>query len=131
MSTGGQHRLPFEYALVRVIPRVDRGECVNVGVILYCQAQDFLGARIHLDPARVRMLDAEADLDAVATALTGLVAVCDAAEDAGRCGQGPPRERFGWLTAPRSTVVQPGPVHSGLTDDPRAELDRLMLLLVR
>lgn len=124
-------RVPFEYALLRVMPRVDRGECLNVGVIVYCQARDFLGARVHLDQLRVRVLAPDLDLDVVAAALDGVRAVCDGSDDAGRCGQGRPRERFGWLTAPRSTVVQPGPVHAGLTEDPAAELERLMGTLVR
>ncbi|HET9658406.1 MAG TPA: DUF3037 domain-containing protein [Kineosporiaceae bacterium] len=123
--------VPFEYALLRAVPRVDRGECINVGVIVYCQARDFVGARVHVDQARLRALDAGVDLELVETALHGVVAVCDGGDDAGQPARRRPRERFGWLTAPRSTVVQPGPVHSGLTADPVAELERLLTALVR
>ena len=124
-------RVPFEYALLRAVPRVDRGECVNVGVIVYCQARDFIGARIHLDADRLRALDPAVDLEAVAAALDGVVSVCTGGDGGGRPGRTRPRERFGWLTAPRSTVVQPGPVHAGITEDPQAELGRLLAALVR
>jgi hypothetical protein len=122
--------VPFEYALVRAVPRVDRGESVNVGVIVYCQAHDFVGARTHLDPDRLRALDPQVDVEVVAAALAGVVAVCAGGAQTGPAGRARARERFGWLTAPRSTVVQPGPVHSGLTDDPEAELTRLLAALV-
>lgn len=122
--------VPFEYALLRAVPRVDRGECVNVGVILYCQARDFLAAAVELDPLRVRCLDPEADVDTVAAALAAVASVCTGDADAGPAAAGPPGQRFRWLTAPRSTVLQPGPVHGGLTADPAAELDRLRRRLV-
>ena len=122
-------RHPFEYAVVRVVPRVERGESMNVGVIVYCRTLDYLGARTYLDTERLRALDPSADVPAVAAALDALTDTCGAdgtgpasGEDIGR--------RFRWLTAPRSTVVQPGPVHTGLTDDPAAETDRLLRLLV-
>jgi hypothetical protein len=122
-------RRPFEYAVLRVIPRVERGELVNAGVVVYSQALDFLGARVHLDPVRVRALDPTADIAAIQAALGAFADTC------GPDGEGPAaREqigrRFRWLTAPRSTVVQAGPVHTGLSADPSAELDRLMRLLV-
>jgi hypothetical protein len=130
-SGGISPALPFEYAVLRAVPRVDRGECVNVGVVLYCQARDFLGCALHLDAARLRALDAGVDVAAVQASLAGVHAVClgDAA-GVGAAGQ-PARVRFGWLTAPRSTVVQPGPVHAGLTTDPAADLERLLTRLVR
>jgi hypothetical protein len=121
----------FEYALLRAVPRVDRGECVNVGVLLYCQAHDFLGARVHLDASKVLALDPDADLEVVTSALDALVAVCAGDPEAGAPARLPVRKRFGWLTAPRSTVVQPGPVHCGLTASPDGELDRLTAALVR
>jgi hypothetical protein len=121
----------FEYALVRAIPRVDRGEFVNIGVMVYCQARDYLGCAADLAPARLQAIDPQTDLDAVAAALDGICAVCEGRASAGASAAGSPRARFGWLTAPRSTVVQSGPVHSGLTADPAAELDRLMGRLVR
>ena len=121
----------FEYALIRAIPRVERGEFVNVGVVLYSQAHDFLGCAADLAPDRLLALDPQTDLDAVAAALDGICAVCEGRPGAGASAAGSPRARFGWLTAPRSTVVQAGPVHSGLTADPAAELARLAARLVR
>jgi len=115
----------FEYAVIRAVPRVDRGEFVNVAVVLYCQARDFLGCQGGLDPQRILALDPNADLDAVSAALDGICAVCEGRPNAGAAGAGSPRARFGWLTSPRSTVVQAGPVHSGVTSDPAAELTRL------
>jgi len=117
---------PFQYAVLRAVPRVERGECVNVGVLLYCQASAFLDLAVHLDETRLRALDPEIDLEAVRAALTGLREIC-----AGEGVTWSPGERFGWLTAPRSTVVQAGPVHSGVTGDPSATLARLMARLVR
>jgi hypothetical protein len=122
-------RHPFEYAVLRVVPRVERGESINAGVIVYCRAVEFLGAGVRLDADRVRALDPGADVDAITAALAAAADICGsegtgpaAAEEIGR--------RFRWLTAPRSTVVQPGPVHTGLTADPAAEIDRLLALLV-
>jgi hypothetical protein len=120
----------FEYAVLRAVPRVDRGEFVNVAAVLYCQASDFLGCAVALEPSRLRAIDPAADLDSVAAALSGICAVCEGDPAAGAAAAGTPRSRFGWLTAPRSTVVQPGPVHSGLTTDPAAELERLLERLV-
>lgn len=124
-------RQPFEYAAIRVVPRVERGELINVGVVLYCQSRDFLGARTALDPDRLRALDPGVDLDAVAAVLQAWETTCAGGAGSGPAGEMRLGERFRWLTAPRSTVVQPGPVHSGLTEDPAAELDRLLELLVR
>jgi hypothetical protein len=123
--------MPFEYAALRAVPRMDRGESINVGVVLYCQAADYLGAAIELDEARLRLLDPLVDVETVRSALDGICAVCSGSPDGGRAAAGSRRARFGWLTAPRSTVVQPGPVHGGLTDDPAAALDRLLTQLVR
>ena len=130
MSDGPQH-LPFEYAVLRVVPRVDRGEFINVAVVLYCQRLDFLRCACDLDPGRVRALFPDLSMDAVRAALRGMCAVCDGDASAGQAGAQPLRSRFGWLPAPRSTVLQPGPVHSGLTGDPAAELDKLLEQLVR
>ncbi len=123
-------RIRFEYAVLRVVPRVDRGESMNAGVLLYCQLPPFLGARVHLDADRLRALDPTADPGAVEHALRTAAGICDADPDAGPAGEEDPGRRFRWLTAPRSTVVQPGPVHTGLTADPEAELERLLRLLV-
>jgi hypothetical protein len=121
----------YEYALLRVIPRVDRGEVINAGVVLYCQGLDFLGARTVLDEARLAALDPGTDPAAVRAALEAVVAVCDGAPAAGPAATGPLGTRFRWLTAPKSTVVQPGPVHGGLTADPAAQLEHLLDTLVR
>ncbi|MCO5971119.1 MULTISPECIES: DUF3037 domain-containing protein [Actinoallomurus] len=121
----------FEYAILRVIPRVERGETVNVGVILYCQAKDFLGCRTHVDDVRLRALAPDLDVDGVRAALGAVDGVCCGGPQAGQAAGESLGSRFRWLTAPRSTVVQPGPVHSGLTADPAAELDRLLDVLVR
>jgi hypothetical protein len=124
-------RLAFEYALLRAVPRVDRGECLNVGVVLYCQGADYLKVLLHLDEARLCALDPGVDVDLVRAALEAVVAVCAGDAAAGPAAGGSRRERFGWLTAPRSTVVQAGPVHSGVTHDPDAQLHRLLDRLVR
>lgn len=121
----------FEYAALRVVPRVERGESMNVGVIVYCQARDFLGCRLHLDPERLRALDPGLDLDGVRSALDAVKCTCEGGRHAGQAGDEPPGSRFRWLTAPRSTVIQTGAVHAGLTGDPAAELDRLLDALVR
>ncbi|MFA1549415.1 DUF3037 domain-containing protein [Actinomadura chokoriensis] len=120
----------FEYAALRVVPRVERGESMNVGVVVYCRALDYLGCRAHLDERRLLALDPTLDLEGVRSALKAVNAVCCGGEHAGQAARETPGTRFRWLTAPRSTIVQPGPVHAGLTDAPEAELDRLLHLLV-
>jgi hypothetical protein len=121
----------YDYAIIRVVPRVDRGEQVNAGVILSCPALDFLDARIELDPAAVLALDAGADLDAIRANLETIPAVCRGGPDAGPIGALPARGRFRWLVSPRSTIIQPSAVHTGRTSDPSACLARLMEKLVR
>jgi hypothetical protein len=126
--TGERHG--FEYAVLRVIPRVDRGEMINAGVLLYCRPLRFLAARVALDTDRVLALDQDADIEGIERALAAVVQICDQQPGAGSAGQQDIGRRFRWLTAPRSTVVQPGPVHTGLTEDPSAEADRLLAALV-
>jgi hypothetical protein len=121
----------FQYVVLRCVPRVDREEFVNVGVVLYCQQADFLATLGHVDEARVAALDAALDCDAVRSALASAVAVCRGDELAGAAGRAPLGTRFGFLSAPRSTVLQPGPVHGGLTADPAAHLVQLLGTLVR
>jgi hypothetical protein len=116
----------FEYALIRVVPRVERGESINAGVIVYSKRHRYLRTKIELDEDRLRALDPRADVAAVRAALSAFERACTEGPLAGR----PLGERFRWLTAPRSSIVQPGPVHGGLTDDPAAELDRLFASLV-
>lgn len=120
----------FQYVVLRCVPRVDREEFVNVGVVLYCQQADFLDARCHVDPGRLAAIDPELDLDAVRSALDTVEAVCRGDESAGAAGRTPLGTRFGFLSAPRSTVVQPGPIHGGLTTDPARQLDHLLDRLV-
>jgi hypothetical protein len=121
----------FEYAILRVMPRVERGECVNVGVLVYCQPADLLVAAVHLDRARLAALAPDLDLDAVEQALEGIHRVCSGGSGAGPAGESSLGQRFRWLTSPRSTIVQTGPAHAGLTEDPAAEPGRLLDLLVR
>nr|WP_206322446.1 DUF3037 domain-containing protein [Streptomyces sp. HNM0575] len=117
--------------MLRVVPRVERGETMNAGVVVYCRARSFVVARTHLDEARLLALDPRADLDGVRGALDAAEAVCAGGVAAGQAAAEPPGSRFRRLVAPRSTVVQPGPVHTGLTCDPEAEAERLLELLVR
>jgi hypothetical protein len=121
---------PFEYALLRVVPRVERGEFVNAGVVLYCQEKRFLEAAIDLDPDRLRLLDPRLDPETVLAHLKAARRVCAGGPGAGPIGLLPPVQRFGWLVAPRSTVVQPGPVHTGLAEDPQSALDHLLETMV-
>ena len=121
---------PFQYALVRVVPRVERGECVNAGVVLFCRPRRFLAARIMLDEARVRALAPDADMAAIRGHLDAFTRVAAGDETAGPIAALPASERFHWLVAPSSTVIQCSPVHTGLTADPAGELDRLAARLV-
>jgi hypothetical protein len=119
---------PYQYVVLRLVPRVERQEFVNVGVVLHSQQADFIDGVFHLDAARARALDPDVDLDAVATALR---TVCEVARgDGGPPGLLSPGRRFGWLAAPRSTIVQPGPVHGGVSDDPARTLEHLLRRLV-
>jgi hypothetical protein len=113
----------FEYSILRVVPRVERGESMNAGILLYCRPLGYLGSRVLLDRERLAALDPVAAADPVERALA-------AAADCVLRGDDDIGKRFRWLTAPRSTVVQPGPVHTGLTTDPEAETQRLFERLV-
>ncbi len=123
-------RSPFDYAVIRVVPRIEREEFVNAGVVVFARTRDYLCARFALDPARVRALDPQADLAAIERHLTAIAAVCLGDPAAGTIAQLPRPDRFHWLVAPRSTIIQPGPVHAGLTDDPDATLRELVVRLV-
>jgi hypothetical protein len=116
----------FEWALIRVVPRVDRGEAINAGVIVYSKSFRYLKTRIELDERRLRVLDPHADLTAVRAALTALELACTT----GPLAELTLGERFRWLTATRSALVQAGPIHAGVTDDPQADLTRLFDSLV-
>ena len=123
----------FDYALVRVVPRVEREEFVNAGVVLFCLTRDFLGARVALDRDRVRALSpgADLDLDLVEEHLAAVPRIAAGGEGSGPIGRLSRRERFHWLVAPRSTVIQVGPVHAGLCADPEGALDGLFQRMVR
>ena len=121
----------YDYAIVRVVPRVERGEFVNAGVIVCCAQQGFLAARIELDEARLRALDPTLDIDAIRTTLAAIPVVCAGGEQAGALGQLSLRERFDWLVAPRSTSIQVSPVHTGRAGDLNEAMERLVETLVR
>lgn len=129
MTAVDQHH-PFQYAVLRAVPRVDRGEFINVGVVLYCQAAEFLRAAVAVDGGRLRALSPDVDVEAVRTSAQAVVDAClepvgSARENTGLA------TRFGILTAPRSTVVQPSPVHAGLTAGPESTLAHLLARLVQ
>lgn len=121
---------PYEWTVLRVVPRVERGEYVNVGVLVYCRWLEYLAAAVTDDLGRARTLDPAMDADAVRRHLDGVRALCAGHPSVGANAQRPPGERFRWLVAPRSTVVQAAPVHTGLTDDPAAELADLFARMV-
>jgi hypothetical protein len=121
----------YDYAIIRVVPRVERGEQINVGVILSCPSADFLEARIELDPSRLLALDPTLDLDAIRAHLDVIPRVCRGGPEAGELGALPQRARFHWLVSPRSTIIQMSPVHTGRTDDPDKTLQRLLETMVR
>ena len=121
----------YDYAIVRVVPRVEREEFINAGVILSCPAQDFLGARIELDERRLLALDAGVDLEAVRANLASIPLLCAGGPAAGPIGKLAPRERFHWLVAPRSTIIQTSAVHCGRCQDPAAALDHLVRTMVQ
>ncbi len=123
--------MTYDYVIVRVMPRVERGEQINVGVILSCVDSDVLEARIELDEARLQALDPAIDLDAVRAGLATIPLICAGGGSAGEIGELPARGRFRWLASPRSTMIQTSPVHTGRTTDPQATLTRLFDALVR
>ena len=121
----------FDYAIIRVVPRVDRGEFINAGVVLFCSTQAFLDARVELDRDRLKALAPDADVALVENHLAVIPKVCRGGEDAGVIGRLPQRARFHWLVAPRSTILQTSPMHSGVDEDPEAALEKLFRKLVR
>ncbi|HEX6397649.1 MAG TPA: DUF3037 domain-containing protein [Steroidobacteraceae bacterium] len=121
----------YDYALIRVVPRVERQEFVNAGVIVWCREHDVLEARIALDEARLRALDPGADVEAARRHLQSIEVVCRGGAAAGPIGSMPKRERFDWLVAPRSTIIQTSAVHSGRSTDMAATLEHLLDKMVR
>lgn len=124
-------RSSFEYAIIRVVPRVERGEFINAGVVLYCRARSFLDTRIALDVARLRALSPETEAAEVARYLEAFQRICRGEPEAGPIAKLTQRERFHWLISPRSTVIQTSPAHAGLCLDPATTLERLMAMVVR
>ena len=131
-ATAGKHA--FDYAIVRVVPRVERDEFVNAGVIVHCPTLEFLAARVELDRARLRALAPDVDesrADEIEQYLGGIPRICSGGADAGPIGRMPLSARFHWLVAPRSHVIQTGPVHAGLCVDPLVAVERLLNAMVR
>ncbi len=121
----------YDYAIIRIVPRVERGEQINVGVILSCVDVEFLEARVDFDAARLLALDSAVDLDVVRDGLSSITAICAGGTAAGPLGTLSARERFRWLVSPRSTVIQMSPVHTGRTSDPAAALEQLLDTMVK
>ncbi len=121
----------YDYAIIRVVPRVEREEFINAGVIVLCQAKEFLEARIELDESRLRAIDPTPDIESIRAHLATIPAICAGGDGAGPIGRLSRRERFHWLTAPRSTIIQASPVHTGRCNDPAALIERLLDQMVR
>jgi hypothetical protein len=124
-------RFVFDYAIVRVVPRVERGEFLNVGVILFCPTAGYLRSRIELDRARLDAFAPRVDVAAIESYLEVIPRICAGGGEAGSIGELPQRSRFHWLVAPRSTIIQMSPVHSGVHHDLDAALDHLFEKMVR
>ena len=120
----------YDYAIIRIVPYVERGECINIGIILFCRTRRFLGALLHLDQQRLGVLAPQLDFSAVQQQLEHLLLVCYGKEGSGPIGLLPQSERFHWLVAPRSTIVQTSPTHSGTCNDPESTLQDLLKKLV-
>ena len=121
----------YDYAIVRVVPRVERGEMINVGVILSCPAVDFLESAVEIDDAALLALDPALDLEAVRANLATIPVICRGGSEAGPIGALPQRQRFRWLVSPRSTIIQTSSVHTGRTADPAAAIEHLLRTMVR
>lgn len=122
---------PYSYVLLRAVPRVERGEQINVGAAVFCRGRDWLAARVIIDDARLLALDPQLDLAALRRQLEGLVRVASGDPAAGRVAGMATADRFGFIAAPSSTIVQPSPVHTGLCDDPQGALDALLARYVQ
>jgi hypothetical protein len=122
---------PYQYVVLKCVPRVDRGECLNVGVVLFSQSAGFLEAACHVDVERLRCFAPDLDIEAVIASLAVVDDVCAGTDGGGRPQLATPGKRFGWLSAPRSTVLQPSGVHGGTAENPAEELQSLLERLVR
>ncbi len=125
------HQVSYDYAIIRVVPRVEREEFVNAGVIVSCPTRNFLGARIEMDERKLLTLDESIDLESLAAHLNVIPVICAGGEDAGEIGRLSQRERFHWLVSPRSTIIQMSPVHTGQCSDPIETLEHLFNSMVR
>ncbi|MCU0508858.1 MAG: DUF3037 domain-containing protein [Anaerolineae bacterium] len=123
-------RAAYEYSVIRVVPRIEREECINAGVILFCKLRRYLAARVHFDEARVLALDPSADLVRIRQQLELVPLLAAGGPAAGELGALSQAERFRWITSPRNTIIQPSPVHPGLCDDAEAALEALFKRLV-
>jgi len=121
----------FDYAVIRVVPRVEREELINAGVLLFCLEKDFLQARVEVNEPRLRALWPEADVELIRQHLEAIPKICAGSPDGGPIARLSLRERFHWLVAPRSTIIQVSPVHAGLCESPERELDELFEQMVR
>ncbi len=124
-------KVTFDYVIIRVMPRIERSESFNVGVILFCSERRFLDAKINCDSARLKMLAPDVDIETIEEHLQTIPIVCAGGKRAGQIGQMTQRERFHWLVAPRSTIIQTSVAHCGLCDDPQNALERLIEKLVQ
>ena len=120
----------YDYALIRLVPSVERGECLNIGVILFCRTLEFLGVRIYLDKARSLALSPDLDLVAVQEQLDAIVRICEGGPEAGPLGKMTQSERFHWLVSPRSTIIQISPTHEGMCENPETALEHLLKTMV-
>jgi len=125
-----ESRSPFAYTVLRAVPRVERGEFINIGVVLFCRERRFLGARVGLDAARLQILAPECDAAEIRAQLEAIVRVADGDADAGPIARLSQSERFHWISSPHSTIVQRSEAHTGLTEDPATTLDHLFRTLV-
>jgi Protein of unknown function (DUF3037) len=121
----------YDYAIIRLVPKVEREEFVNVGVIIWCQSKEFLAARIELDEQRLMSLDSAVDVETIRAHLATIPAICAGGDQGGPIGHLSQRERFHWLVAPRSTIIQTSPVHTGYCKNPTAVLEHLLNTMVR
>jgi hypothetical protein len=121
----------YDYAIVRVVPRVERGEFINAGIILSCDVERILRSSIELDEAALLTLDESVDLELVRGTLASIPAICAGGESGGEIGKLSARERFHWLVSPKSTIVQTSPVHTGQCNDVQAALEHLMERMIR
>lgn len=124
-------RQPYSWTILRVVPRIERGEQINVGAAVFSRSTDWLGLTVVVDEARLRALAPDLDLDAVRSQLSGLVRVADGDPEAGRVAGMATSDRFGFLAAPSNTIIQASPVHVGLCDDPAQALERIVERYVR